>query len=121
MTAGVDPMSAPMFCARIAVISAAVVAFVPMCGDSTAAFAELVTYYRTVLKDKGDLVFQDPPTHMFEVGKFNNDTMAFPPGVTIKDFASGGSQGYANPKPGAQPARFPSLIMIVPAPPGAAR
>jgi hypothetical protein len=39
MTAGVDPMSAPMFCARIAVISAAVVAFVPMCGDSTAAFA----------------------------------------------------------------------------------
>src|SRR4026209_532697 len=88
---------------------------------STAAFAELVTYYRTVLKDKGDLVFQDPPTHMLEVGKFNNDTMAFPPGVTIKDFASGGSQGYANPKPGAQPARFPSLIMIVPAPPGAAR
>jgi hypothetical protein len=88
---------------------------------STAPFAELVTYYRTVLKDRGDLVFQEPPTHMFEVGKFNNDTMAFPPGVTIKDFASGGSQGYANPKPGAQPARFPSVIMIVPAPPGAPR
>ena len=81
---------------------------------STATFADLVTYYRTQLKDKGDLVFQDPPTHMFEVGKFNNDTMAFPPGVTIKDFTWGGSQGYANPKPGAQPARFPSVIMIVP-------
>jgi hypothetical protein len=86
---------------------------------STTAFADLVTYYRTVLKDKGNLVFQDPPTHMFEVGKFNNDTMAFPPGVTIKDFTSGGSQGYPNPKPGAQPARFSSVIMIVPAPPGA--
>lgn len=86
---------------------------------STATFADLVTYYRTVLKDKGDLVFQDPPTHMFEVGKFNNDTMAFPPGVTIKDFTSGGAQGYTNPKPGAQPARFPSVIMIVPVPPGA--
>jgi hypothetical protein len=87
---------------------------------STTAFADLVTYYRTVLKDKGNLVFENPPTHMFEVGKFNNDTMAFPPGVTIKDFTSGGSQGYANPKPGAQPARFQSVIMIVPAPPGAA-
>jgi hypothetical protein len=88
---------------------------------STAAFADLVTYYRTMLKDKGDLVFQEPPTHMFEVGKFNNDTMAFPPGVTIKDFTWAGSQGYANPKPGAQPARFPSVIMIVPMPPGAPR
>jgi hypothetical protein len=87
---------------------------------STTAFTDLVTYYRTILKDKGNLVFENPPTHMFEVGKFNNDTMAFPPGVTIKDFTSGGSQGYANPKPGAQPARFPSVIMIVPAPPGAA-
>ena len=85
---------------------------------STTAFADLVTYYRTVLKDKGNLVFENPPTHMFEVGKFNNDTMAFPPGVTIKDFTSGGSQGYPNPKPGAQPARFASVIMIVPAPPG---
>jgi hypothetical protein len=88
---------------------------------STAAFADLVTYYRTQLKDKGNLVFQDPPTHMFEVGKFNSDTMAFPPGVTIKDFTWGGSQGYANPKPGAQPARFSSVIMIVPAPPGTPR
>jgi len=88
---------------------------------STAAFADLVTYYRTMLKDKGDLVFPDPPTHMFEVGKFNNDTMSFPPGVTIKDFTWGGSQGYANPKPGAQPARFASVIMIVPVPPGTPR
>ena len=87
---------------------------------STTAFVELVTYYRTVLKDKGNLVFQDPPTHMFEVGRFNNDTMAFPPGVTIKDFTWGGSQGYPNPKPGAQPARFASVIQIVPVPPGAA-
>jgi hypothetical protein len=88
---------------------------------STASFADLVTYYRTQLKDKGNLVFQDPPTHMFEVGKFNSDTMAFPPGVTIKDFTSGGSEGYPNPKPGAQPARYPSLIMIVPVPPGTPR
>src|ERR1051325_8401334 len=88
---------------------------------STAPFADLVNYYRTQLKEKGNLVFQDPPTHMFEIGKFNDDTMAFPPGVTIKDFTTGGSPGYANPKAGAQPARFPSIIMIVPPPSGAAR
>src|SRR5207244_5877131 len=53
---------------------------------SAAAFNDLVTYYRTVLKEKGKLVFQDPPTHMFEIGKFTDETMASPPGVTIKDF-----------------------------------
>jgi hypothetical protein len=49
------------------------------------------------------------------VGKYNEDTMAFPPGVTIKDFQSDISQGYPNPKAGAQPARFPTIIQIVPA------
>lgn len=82
---------------------------------ATAPFADLVSYYRTQLKERGNVVFQEPPTHMFEVGRFNDETMAFPPGVTIKDFSSGGSPGYPNPKPGAQPARFPTLIQIVPA------
>jgi hypothetical protein len=87
---------------------------------TTSSFNDLVTYYRTQLKEKGNLVFQDPPTHMFEIGRFNDDAMAFPPGVTIKDWMWAGSQGYPNPKPGAQPARFASLIMIVPAPPAVA-
>ena len=83
---------------------------------STASFADLVAYYRTQLKEKGDLVYETPPTHMFEIGRFNSDTMAFPPGVTIKDWTGGGSKGYPNPTPGGEPARFPSIIMIVPAP-----
>ena len=87
---------------------------------ATAPFADLVTYYRTQLKEKGNQVFDEPPTHMFEVGRFREETMAFPPGVTIKDWTWGGSQGYPNPKPAAQPARFPTIIMIVPAPPAAA-
>ena len=37
-------------------------------------------------------------------GKFDENTMAFPPGVTIKDFQSEVSQGFPNPKPGGQPA-----------------
>ena len=81
---------------------------------STASFVDLVTYYRTALKQKGELVFDVPATHEFDVGKFREETMAFPPGVTIKDYQSDVSQGYPNPKPGGQPARFPTLIQIVP-------
>jgi hypothetical protein len=88
---------------------------------ATVPYADLVAYYRTVLKERGNQVFEEPPTHMFEVGRFREETMAFPPGVTIKDWAWGGTGGYPNPKPAAQPARFPTIIMIVPAPPGAAR
>jgi len=81
---------------------------------SAASFVELVAWYRTVLKQKGELVYDVPATHEFDVGKFHEETMAFPPGVTIKDFQSDISQGYPNPKPGGQPARFPTIIQIVP-------
>jgi hypothetical protein len=81
---------------------------------SAASFVDLVSYYRTVLKQKGELVYEVPATHEFDVGKFNEDTMAFAPGVTIKDYQSDISQGYPNPKPGGQPARFPTLIQFVP-------
>jgi hypothetical protein len=73
-----------------------------------------VTYYRTVLKQRGELVFDVPATYEFLVGRFREETMAFPPGVTIKDFESEISKGYPNPKPGGQPARFPTIIQIVP-------
>ena len=81
---------------------------------SISSFVDLVTYYRTTLRQKGDLVFEVPATHEFLVGKFREETMAYPPGVTIKDFQSELSQGYPNPKPGGQPARFPTIIQVVP-------
>jgi hypothetical protein len=81
---------------------------------SPASFVELVAFYRTLLKQKGELVYDVPATHEFDVGKYREETMAFPPGVTIKDFQSDLSQGYPNPKPGGQPARFPTIIQIVP-------
>jgi hypothetical protein len=74
----------------------------------------LVTWYRNVLKQRGELVFDSPATHEFDVGRFREDTMAFPPGVTIKEYKSEMSEGYPNPKAGAQPARFPTVIQIVP-------
>lgn len=87
---------------------------------ASASYVDMVVYYRTQLKERGNQVFEQPPTHMFEVGRFRDETMAFPPGVTIKDWTWGGSQGYPNPKLGGEPARFPTIIMIVPAPPAAA-
>ena len=79
-------------------------------------YAELVTYYKTVLKQKGDELFEAPPTHQFETARYRDETMAFAPSLTIKDYTYGGSTGFPNPKPGATPERFPTVIQIVPAP-----
>jgi hypothetical protein len=83
---------------------------------TTATFAEIVAYYRSILKQRGDLVYEAPAVHMFDVGRFREETMAFPPGVTVKDYTWGGSAGYINPRPGGSPARFPTIIQIVPPP-----
>ena len=80
------------------------------------SFADVVAYYRTVLKQKGELVFEVPPTHMFDVGKFKETDVAFPPGVTVKDYALNGAPGLANPKAGTGPAVFPTVIQVVPPP-----
>ena len=81
---------------------------------TAASFVDLVNYYRTTLKQRGELTYEVPATHEFDIGKFDEDRMAFPPGVVVKDFQSDVSQGYPNPKPGGQPARFPTIIQIVP-------
>jgi hypothetical protein len=83
---------------------------------ATVPYAELVGYYRTVLKTKGDELFDAPPTHQFETARFRDESMAFAPSVTIKDYTYGGSAGYPHPKPGSNPNRFPTIIQIVPAP-----
>jgi hypothetical protein len=78
----------------------------------TTPFAEIVNFYRTQLDERETGAGSRP--RMFEAGRFREETMAFPPGVTVKDWTWGGSQGYPNPKLGAQPQRFPTIIMIVP-------
>jgi hypothetical protein len=81
-------------------------------------FAQIVAYYRNVMRTRGDEVFREPPVHMFDLARFRAETMAFPPSVTVKDYTWGGSQGYLNPTPGADPARYRTIIQIVPLPPG---
>jgi hypothetical protein len=81
-------------------------------------FLEIVNYYKNVLKQKGELIYEEPAIHQFDIGKYKEETMAFPPSVTVKDYTWGGSAGYLNPKRGKQPARFKTIIQIVPAVPG---
>ena len=69
-----------------------------------------------MLKQKGELVFEEPPVHMFDIGRFREESMAFPPSVTVKDYTWGGAPGYLNPRRGAEPARFKTIIQIVPSP-----
>lgn len=85
---------------------------------TTSPYLEVVKFYQSALRDRGAQVYTDPPTHMF-AQRFREETMAFPPGVTVKDWTTGGSSGYPNPKPGAQPARFPTVIQITSPPPQA--
>ena len=79
-------------------------------------FADMVNYYRLLLDERGDRVFDAPATHIFEVGRFREESMAFPPGVTIKDYTWNGSEGYLHAAAEAGPERYPTIIQIVPAP-----
>ena len=81
---------------------------------SMASVAELVAYYRTLLKQRGTAIFEAPQVYIFEIGKYDENSMSFPPSVTIKDYSLDGNGGYLNPKPGASPQRFPTIIQIVP-------
>jgi len=81
------------------------------------SFLEVMNYYKNILKQKGELIYEEPPIHQFDTGKYKEETMAFPPSVTVKDYTWGGSAGYLNPKRGKQPARFKTIIQIVPVPP----
>ena len=80
---------------------------------TSASFEAMVRYYSTVLDENGDKVFEAPAIHTFEVGRFRERTMAFPPGVTIKDFTWNDLGGYLNPAPDAGDERFRTVIQIV--------
>lgn len=84
---------------------------------TNASFAEMVAYYRTYLRDRGNEVFDnDPPTHVFEIGRFREESMAYAPGITVKDYTWNGSEGYLHVRAGQPPQRFRTVLQIVPAP-----
>lgn len=80
---------------------------------TNASYRDIVNYYKVVLKKGGDELFDEPPVYLFEVGRFREETMAFPPGVTVKDYTWGGSEGYLAVK-GSVGTRYRTIIQIVP-------
>lgn len=80
-------------------------------------FAEIVSYYRTVLKTGGRELFKTPATHQFDLGRFQEDRMAYPPSVVVKDYTWNNSPGYPVVS-GATEKRFKTIIQIVAPGPG---
>jgi hypothetical protein len=81
-----------------------------------AAYAEIVNYYKTTMKNGGRVLFQAPPMHQFDLGRYQEETMAYPPSVVIKDYTWNGSEGYLHVS-GATSRRYKTIIQIVPAAP----
>ena len=50
-------------------------------------------YYRTLLKQRGTAIFDNPQVYIFEIGKYDENTMSFPPSVTIKDYSRTATAG----------------------------
>ncbi len=81
---------------------------------TNAAFAEIVAYYKTVLKNGGRTIIESPAIQQWDLGKFQDQTMAYPPSVVVKDYALGATPGYLFVD-GTREKRFKTVIQIVPA------
>ena len=81
---------------------------------TNAGFPETVAYYKQLLRDGGRELFKSPAMQQFDIGKFQEQTMAYPPSVVVKDYAYSGSEGYLHVT-GTKEERFATVIQIVPA------
>lgn len=79
-----------------------------------APFADIVNYYKSTLKTGGRVIFQVPLMHQFDLGRFQEQTMAYPPSVVVKDYTWNGSEGYLHVS-GTTSRRYKTIIQIVPA------
>jgi hypothetical protein len=77
------------------------------------AFIDIVAYYKTTLKSGGRVIFQAPLMHQFDLGRFQDETMVYPPSVVVKDYTWNGSEGYLHVS-GTTSTRYKTIIQIVP-------
>jgi len=77
-------------------------------------YAEIVVYYKNVLKNSGNReIFRAPAMHQFDLGRYVEETMAYPPSVVVKDYTWNESPGYLVVT-GTAEKRFKTVIQIVP-------
>lgn len=80
---------------------------------TNASYAEIVAYYKNVLKNGGRELFKTPPMQQFDTGKFQDETMTFQPSVVVKDYTWNNQDGYLYVT-GTKEERFKTIIQIVP-------
>ncbi len=76
-------------------------------------FNQIVAYYKQILKDGGRTLFKTPAMQQFDLGKFQENAMAYPPSIVVKDYSDG--EGYLHVD-GTKDSRFKTVIQIVPSP-----
>jgi hypothetical protein len=76
-------------------------------------FDDIVAYYRTVLRNGGREIYRVPGVHQFELGRFDDDRMAYPPSIVVKDYAGDSTPGYLHVD-GTTEKRFRTIIQVVP-------
>jgi hypothetical protein len=76
-------------------------------------YADVVQYFRSLQLRGQKEIYREPPMHGFELGKFDDRSMAFPPSVVVKDYTWNNGEGYAFVK-GSTQKRFKTIIQIVP-------
>lgn len=79
-------------------------------------FGDIVSYYRTVMKNGGREIYRAPAIHQFDLGRFNEERMVYPPSVVVKDYSGTITPGYLHVA-GTTERRFRTVIQIVPAAP----
>ena len=77
------------------------------------AYEDIVAYYKARLRDNGREIFQAPAMQQFELGRFDERTMAQPPSIVVKDYTWGESPGYLHVN-GTTETRYRTIIQIVP-------
>lgn len=79
-----------------------------------APYRDIVNYYRTVLRNSGREIYRSPGVYQFDLGRFNESRMAYPPSVVVKDYAESNPSGFLFVS-GTTETRFQTIIQIVPA------
>jgi hypothetical protein len=82
---------------------------------TSSGYANVVEYYRGVLKDRGRELFGGP-MHQFDLGRYRRETMMLQPALTVKDFTWNGREGFIHVT-GRQMVKYPTVIQVVPAGP----
>ncbi len=79
---------------------------------SNTDYETVVNYYRNVMRNGGRELFKEPAMQQFDLGRYDDNRMAFPPSIVVKDYGSD-SAGYLFVD-GTTQKRFLTIIQIVP-------